>query len=269
MIIRAVLSISLWLAFVSSTQATAPQQKPVLTWCLDHFPHFHHYADTSTPTGPSVDLMQQLADRAGFILNYTARTPGARCLRMMETGEVDLMSNLKFSPERAEFMYLLPYYNTVPESLFVLNDMARPATTIAQLQQLRLISIRNYLYTPDIKTLLDNTPLHALQVETVEAGLEMLLRQRVDGLLAPTISTLDVIDHNSSYQQRFKIMPLNTIHFSPGYIHIGLSKHSSHAGMAQSLQQALQSLIADGTVDRLYQQALRQDGQTLHKTELE
>lgn len=225
--------------------------KPVLLWCLDHFPGFHHYQNVKAPSGRSVELMQELARRADFTLHFTPRTPVARCLRMLETGEADLMTNLKFSPKRAELMHLFPYNNTVPESLFVLKALEQPVSTQAELQKLRLISIRNYLYTPAIAHLLQQQ--RSQQVANVEAGLEMLTRRRIEGLLAPTFSTLDAIVQNPAYRDQVTLIPLDMLDFPPGNINIGFSRTSKHAELAPQIQQALQSMIDDGTIDRLHQ----------------
>ncbi len=239
---------------VAITATTAPE----LVWCLDHFPRFHHYEDVAEPYGPSVDLMQELASRAGFKLVFTPQTPGARCLRLMAEGKVDLMSNLKYSAERKANMFLLPYNKTVPESLFIRENDRRIIETEAQLQQLTLVSIRSYLYSPAMMALLQQRQRHIVEVDSIEAGLELVLRGRVDGLVAPTVSTSDAINNISSYGNKFRTANIDFSRGQASYIHIGLSRQSPHAALEPVLRRHLGDMIADGTVERLYAAPTRQ-----------
>ncbi|SNY56701.1 ABC-type amino acid transport substrate-binding protein [Arsukibacterium tuosuense] len=229
-------------------QVIAP---PTLVWCLDHFPHFHEYDNSDTPVGPSVVLMQELARRAGFQLSFTPRTSLARCLKLMEQGDVDLMSNLRYSDERNQFMYLLPYSSNVAESLFLRKADQRLIDSKAQLRGLTLATLRHYLYNPATMALIAEESRHIAQVDSIEVALEMLLRNRIDGLVAPTISTTEAIKAISSYQQRFKIAPLDFSGVAPNNIHLAIARNSPNAALKPLLQQHLQTMIDDGTVARL------------------
>lgn len=237
---------------VQTKEGVQREQEPQMLWCLDHFPRFHHYENVTTLYGPSVDLMQELARRAGFKLVFTPQTPVARCLRLMEEGKVDLMSNLKFSADRDAIMHLLPYNKTLPESLFMRQDDKRSLETEAQLQQLTLVSIRSYVYSPAIMALLKHKPSHRVEVDSIEAGLEMVKRGRVDALIAPTISTSEAIRNVSSYHNKFRKAGFDFSRGKQDYIHIGLSRRSPYAAMEPILRQHLQLMFEDGTVERLY-----------------
>lgn len=249
---------SFWLALPLAARtaetepaATTATEPPQLIWCLDHFPYFHEYDSTDTPAGPSVTLMQELAKRAGFILNFSPRTKLARCLKLMEKGEVDLMSNLKYSDERNQFMHLLPYSDNVAESLFIRKNDPRLINNQAQLRGLTLATLRHFLYNPATMKLIAEESRHITEVGSIEVALEMLLRNRIDGLVAPTISTTEAINDVSSYQQRFKIAPIDFSGSTPNNLHLGIARNSRHAALTPLLQQHLQAMIDDGTVARL------------------
>lgn len=245
-------------ALAEEPVAAGPTQQPELVWCLDHFSRFHHYEDVSEPYGLSVDLMRELAKRAGFVLRFTPRTPTARCLRLMADGKVDLMSNLKFSDERNNSMFMLPYNKSVPESLFLRYNDNRNIGNEAQLRHLTLVSIRSYLYSPGVMAFLQQNPRQTVTVDSIEAGLEMLLRGRVDALVSPTVSTSDAINSTSSYRHRFRIAGLDLSRNSSGSIHIALSRASVNAALEPLLRKHLADMVADGTVSRLYDQAIAQ-----------
>nr|WP_245217446.1 transporter substrate-binding domain-containing protein [Rheinheimera maricola] len=223
-----------------------------LTWCLDHFSRFHHYEDVAEPYGPSVDIMRELAKRAGFVLRFTPRTPVSRCFKLMAEGKVDLMSNLKVSAERETFMFLLPYETTVAESVFLLRKDSRPLTHYHQLKNLTIASIRGYLYSQTTMQFLQQNRLHVAEMDSIEAGLEMLFRGRVDALISPTVSTSEAIFAASSYQDSFRIADLEMGGDNTEYINIGVSRFTPHIALLPAIERHLQAMQQDGTIKRLY-----------------
>jgi ABC-type amino acid transport substrate-binding protein len=232
----------------TSTWAT---DKPALHWCLDHFPRFHEFHGRNLPIGPSVDLMQELAKRADFELQFSNRTPVARCFRQMGTGEADLMVNLNYTPEREKLMFLLPYNENIPESLYLQAADQRQIEQLSQLSQLRIVTVRNYTYSAPLMTLL-KSQRHHLEVDSIVAGLELLRKGRVDGVLVPTQSSLEVIRNNPRLHFKFRKATINFQFPERRYIHIGFSRHSKHPEMKAKLEQAINSMMQDGTVRRLY-----------------
>jgi polar amino acid transport system substrate-binding protein len=237
--------------------AAEPAQ-PQLVWCLDHFSRFHHYEDVSEPYGPSVDLMRELARRANFKLAFTPRTTLARCFRLLADGQADLMSNLRYSPERDSIMFMLPYNKTMPESLFLRFDDQRQIDNTNQLRHLAIARIRGYLYSPAAMTYLQQHPRQIIDVDSIEAALEMVLRGRVDGVIAPTVSTTDAINNTAGYTHRFRKAGLDFDQNNASYIHIGLSRNSPHKALEPELRKHLNNMIKDGTIARLYEDVIRQ-----------
>lgn len=231
-------------------QAEVPQ--PVLRWCLDHFPRFHEFRDDNKPTGPSVAVMQELATRAGFALEYSPRTPLARCFRQMENGESDLMSNLNFTPERAEMMYLFPYNENIPETLYLRADDSRFIDQLSQLTPLILVTVRNYSYNPTLMALMKDQRKQHIQVDSIAAGFDMLLKGRVDGLIVPTQSSLEVIRNQPSLHYQFRKADLSFNFSTKRFINIGLSKKSKHLYLKEKIEQTIAQMMADGTVLKLY-----------------
>lgn len=230
--------------------ATAAQT-PVLTWCLDHFSRFHAYETGKAPYGPSVDLMQELARRAGFQLKFSPKTPSARCFRQMQAGEADLMSNLNFTEERAEYMHLLPYNERIPESLYLKSSDRRLILSFGQLESLSLATVRNYAYHPGLMLVLKTSKRH-VEIDSIETGFEMLQRGRVDALVVPTQSSLDVIADHKEMHFQFKRAPIDFSVVEKRFINIGLSKKSPHLALKDRIEQALESMVQDGTVKKLY-----------------
>ena len=230
---------------------TAASETPVLTWCLDHFSRFHAYETGKAPYGPSVDLMQELAKRAGFQLQFSPKTPSARCFRQMQTGEADLMSNLNFTEERADYMFLMPYNERIPESLYLQAGDQRQIRNFNQLPSLTLATVRNYAYHPSLMQLIKTSKRH-VEINSIETGFEMLQRGRVDALVVPTQSSLNVIADHQELHYQFKIAPVDFSVAEKRFINIGLSKKSPHLALKSRIEQAVESMVQDGTVKRLY-----------------
>lgn len=248
-------------AKASAQQAPASftLHKPKLTWCLDHFSRFHHYEDAAKPYGPSVDIMFELAKRANFTLEFTPRTVLSRCFKLMAEGQVDLMSNLRYSDERNNVMFMLPYSHTKPESLFLRYDEARVIDSSDKLNGLTIAKIRGYLYTPAAMAYLQSHPRQIVDVDSIEAGLEMVLRHRVDGIIAPTVSTTDAINTTAGYVHKFRKAAFDFSNGLSSFIHIGLSRRSQNADMHELLRKHLKDMVKDGTIERLYEDVVNQE----------
>ncbi|HSG51353.1 MAG TPA: transporter substrate-binding domain-containing protein [Rheinheimera sp.] len=240
-------------AKVSAQQSPATVSgKPTLIWCLDHFPRFHHYEDVNEPFGPSVDVMLELAKRANFNVEFTPPTTLSRCFRLLAEGKADLMINLRYSEERNNIMFMLPYSHTKPESLFLRYDDLRIIDSPAKLNNLTIAKIRGYLYTPAAMAYLQSHPRQVIDVDSIESALEMVLRDRVDGIIAPTVSTINAINTTASYAHRFRQAKLDFSNGKLSFIHIGLSRFSQHSKLHEELSKHLKKMVIDGTIERLY-----------------
>ena len=241
----------LWLLLMA-LPAHAEVPLPTLKWCLDHFPRFHEFHGRNQPTGPSVDLMAELARRAGFTLQYSPRTPLARCIRQMENGDSDLMINLNFTPERAAIMHLFPYNETIPETLYLRGDDTRYIDQLSQLTPLILVTVRNYSYNPILMALIKDQKCNHIEVDSIAAGFELLMKKRVDGLIVPTQSSLDVIRNQPQLHYQFRKANLTFKFPTKRYINIGLSKNSKHLYLKEKIATTIARMMEDGTVLRLY-----------------
>lgn len=223
--------------------------KPVLEWCLDDLPNRHHYPAKGQPYGPTVDFMQLLAARSGFTLAFSPKTPFSRCLRMMQQGNTDLMTGLNHSDERANFMWLLPYDHARAEKLFLHHDSpdinAMPALT-----NKRIGMVRGYIYNTELPSLLRQHGVATLEIDTVENGLQLLKRQRIDALIAPANSTEQLIASSPELQPLISAASLYFPYSELRFVNVGLSRHSKHAHLAEQISQQLGLLAEQGLLHR-------------------
>ncbi len=130
------------------------------------------------------------------------------------------MVNLNHTAERAQLMYLLPYNENIPESLYLQARDQRLIDQFSQLSQLRLVTVRNYTYNPRLMTLLKSQRQH-LEVDSIQPGFELLRKGRVDGVIVPTQSSLEVIRNNPQLHYKFRQAALNFKFAERRYVHVG------------------------------------------------
>ena len=91
-----------------------------------------------------------------------------------------------------------------------------------------------------------------VEIDSIETGFEMLQRSRVDALVVPTQSSLDVIADHKELHFQFKRAPVDFSVVEKRFINIGLSKKSPHLALKGRIEQAIESMVQDGTVKKLY-----------------
>lgn len=225
-------------------------EKPELEWCLDHLPNRHDYPDTGKPFGPTVDFMQELAQRAGFRLRFSPNTPFSRCLRQMEQGKTDLMIRLNDSPDRRRYMHLIPFDRARTEVLLIRQD--RPDVRyFHQLAELNLIVVRGYNYNHRALKQLAQQP-RSIPIDSQDAGLQMLLMGRGDALISTFEVARNRIQSNPDYHGQFKVASLDLEPDEARFVHLALAKASPYAHLRQQLAEAIETMIADGLIPHYF-----------------
>ena len=232
---------------------------PVLEWCLDHYPNRHNYpkndpkndSANTEPYGPTVDLMRELALRAGFVLKFSPDTPFARCLKQMASGKTDLMINLNYSEQRAAYMHLLPYSQGLPEVLY-LHPNYPAITEFQQLQHVSIALVRGYVYAEKLMQSIKQQQLLVHEADTLDTAFGLLLRSRVDAVVAPQQQAAYLIESQPQYQQKFRLIPLAPVLVTELNAHLGFSKKSPHHQLLPAIQKTLQQMVDEGAIQRYH-----------------
>jgi len=227
----------------------------VLEWCLDHYPNRHSFVqDPATPSankqdpyGPTVELMRELALRAGFVLKFSPDTPFARCLKQMASGKTDLMINLNYSAERAAYMHLLPYSQGLPEVLY-LNHNQTLINEFEQLRQTTIAIVRGYVYAENLLQQFKGQQLTVHEADTLSNAFGLLLLNRVEAVVAPQQQAAYVIASESLYQGKFRSIPLAPDLVTELHTHLGFSKKSANPQLLAPIQRALEQMVNEGKI---------------------
>jgi polar amino acid transport system substrate-binding protein len=116
-----------------------------------------------------------------------------------------------------------------------------------------LVTVRNYsFYNPALLAMFEAQPQHRIEVDSIAAGFDLLHKGRVDGLIVPTQSSLEVIKNQPKLHYQFRKANLTFKFAEKRFINIGFSKNSKHLYLKEKIEKAVQQMQADGTVERLY-----------------
>ncbi|MBU1309764.1 MAG: transporter substrate-binding domain-containing protein [Gammaproteobacteria bacterium] len=199
--------------------------------------------------GLNVDLLARLAQQLGCSLEFI-HSPWLRSLKLIEQGELDVLSHLSYNQERsAHFAFIGPhqleiiYLVGVPQAFSGLTDISQ----LRQKGTSGIIALLNGAYYGDeLASILDDAKNRTrfVFIRGNEDKQALLLNGRVHGVLEDitayhywkTRSELPTADY----------LPLFEVHRSTVYF--GFSRASFNAEQLQQIADAWQSLYDDGSL---------------------
>ncbi len=78
----------------------------------------YNFFEDGVPQGHSVDFMRLLAKKAGFEVKFVSGRSWNDYLKMMRRGELDVMTNIVFSQERAQYMLFTNPYLRLAQGIY-------------------------------------------------------------------------------------------------------------------------------------------------------
>lgn len=229
------------LLFCSSASLFAAQ--PELEWCLDHLPPRQNYLPNQQPSGPVVDMMQQLAKQSGFILKFSPPTPVARCLKLMQQGKTDLMAGLLWSEQREQFMLLLPFDEARPDALFRANNQMQALDNITALNGKTIAVAADRHYRKNLMQLLQQHQAKVKTVPNLEQALALLHYGDVDLVVGPQHITMNLLENNPRLAGNISLNPWQFEQDKSQQNHLGLSRLSTHFALHHKIRQQLQLMV--------------------------
>lgn len=203
-------------------------------------------------SGIDIDLLNQLAQEHQIKIQYV-QCPWMRCLLMMQTGELDLISGIAWRPERAEYIqYIKPAFYSCATRFYVRKGEAHRLQQESDLEKLRVGMVRGSAYYADFD---NNTTLNKYAVTQEATLLPLLAAKRIDAYIG-TDCQADYELSLSSWHNDFVKAPFqpkdNTLLF------LGLSKRSTWLNEATALGQSLQQVLNNGFSTQVQQHYYRQ-----------
>jgi polar amino acid transport system substrate-binding protein len=195
--------------------------------------------------GIDMDVLDALAEETGLKF-LVRRHPWSRALELIRTGDADLIMGVAYSAERNEYIRYIPtsYVSVKPAIYVKKGEEAR----IRSYESLRGLSIGHSPKTVYFEPFDSDKGLRKLSIPMEEQILQMLHLGRIDAAIGtePNIQwdifRLGLRDLlvPAEYQP-----PIRTKLF------IGASRKSSADGAAETIDAALQRLLAAGKIDAI------------------
>lgn len=222
----------------------------ILRFALDTpFPPHILFAADGQPHGINVQMLQLLAAAVGCRVRFI-RSPWARSVRLLQQGELDVISQLTFNPQRAETMAFIGPHLTERVLL-----IANPAT-VPPLQQLSdltswpldvQVAVLNGAYFGEALQLLRDDPLQRQRFYPMVSNqdkLALLESGRVHAVLEEELAwQFRTAGQPTSFQ------PLLLVHAAPVYF--GFSRKSVSPELLQRLALAWQLLYQSGQLEQV------------------
>ncbi|HEX5793745.1 MAG TPA: transporter substrate-binding domain-containing protein [Rheinheimera sp.] len=205
--------------------------------------------------GLNVDLLQRLAQEVGCKLEFI-HSPWLRSLRLIEQGELDVLSHLTYNDERSKvFAFIGPHQQ---EIIYLVGlPQAFPGlTTVSQLKQAGtsgVIALLNGAYYGDELDSVLNDAKNRTRFVFIRGNEDkqaLLLNGRVHGVLED-IAAYHYWKKQSSLPTA-AYLPLFPVYQSPVYF--GFNRHTLSPAQLQQLATAWQKLYDDGTLQAILQQ---------------
>ncbi len=207
----------------------------------------------SAPQGLDLEILDAIITEAGCNLVYSATYfPWARHIRMIESGETDLITAAGKTAEREKFSYLIGPYRSEHVGLYVLktdiekHSIQEPNDLLTQ--EFTLGTSIGYNYGNELNRVIKllgkkNQAIPEREELPNRANYLKLKANRIDGYLGyPVVETLDLKAMGVEDDIVLHPMPL----IKTGDIYILLSKKSNTQEIANTLQNSLERIKANG-----------------------
>lgn len=245
-----VLTLLLW-----STVSLAAQSC-VLRFALDTpFPP-HIMLDKPQPHGLNVRMLQALASEVGCELQVV-KSPWARALKLMQQGQLDVISQLSYNAERGQDLYFIgPHHQ---ERIWLIADPTQQPP-LRQLADIRhwpagwlLATLNGGYFGEQFRHLQQDSAFkrHLLPILSNQDKLALLNSGRVQAVLEEEFAWLWRIQQQPSHYQA-----ILRVHDNPVYF--GFSRRSVSPALVSQLAAGWQRLYQQGQLQQIRQYYLPQ-----------
>jgi len=237
--------ISIIFLFITSlvqAEITSISPDKQLTMCVTHFPPYQVISPSQRPIGENIAATTHFFNQLGFTINYTQGNTFWRCLAMLKTGKVDIMSGLLDAPERREFAHLFAY-SSLNEKSFYVNDKNLKISSFADLKGLKVAVIR------DIKQFkqFDNAPdgfFEKVYVSDLDAAIRVLAAGKVDVFISTNFLYLNKIKNQAKENQSIEEIKVKLA--DSALLFTALSKKSKFAHLAPEFAKLSKTMYKNG-----------------------
>lgn len=211
-------------------------------------PPYQSVSGSQPARGLILDVLTQAMNTPELTVKVIA-CPFARCLRLLESNQVDVMGGMIKTPEREQsFQYLTPAYINIstPFKFYSLNSSNLEINHYEDLAGLRIGVVRASVYFPRFD---NDTSLIKVETKSLLHALEMLKSDRIDVILAIEATAEQILLDSDIKQQQ-----LTTHHFALSNNvkgHIVFSDRFSQQVAATKIRERYVEMVKNGELDNL------------------
>jgi ABC-type amino acid transport substrate-binding protein len=231
-----------WWFLLLPFSVLAETEKPILEWCLDHFPPRQFFnAGATEPTGPMVTMMRELADRSGFSLTFSMPTPSNRCMKQLAEGTADIMTGVVGTAEREKHLLLAPFDIARLETWFVRRSQQQKGMQGIQ----RIALLKDRPYREALTTELQQQGFNLSWLNNAEHALAALFLKDVDAVIGPEHTLSYAISSQPRYGKKLVLLnsPQNN---NQQHANLAMSRTGPHAALFERISTELTRMAAEG-----------------------
>ncbi|SFC12180.1 transporter substrate-binding domain-containing protein [Pseudoalteromonas denitrificans] len=146
----------------------------MLTACIDHYPPLQVLAEK--PYGESISALKALAKVINYEIEFVTGPNFARCLKLLELGQVDILAGLVDNPKRREIAHLISYKKDT-QYIFITRADENDIESYQDLKQQLIGVTENTLYFEQFD---NDSSLKKVPVKDIKIALRMLIKDRID-----------------------------------------------------------------------------------------
>lgn len=212
----------------------------------DEWPPFR-IIDENAPhkmRGIDIDVLDLFTEKMDIKLRIL-RIPWSRCLNLMKTGKLDMMTGLAYTEERAKYIHYIkiPYYEVAPAFyVYVGNrDMVR---SYSDLYKYSIGYVRGSSYFEPFNS---DSKMNKRPVSYEEQLVQMLVRRRI----AVIVGTDRQVEYDvARLGYNHKIEKTHYIPDAKTPLYFGLSKKSPFIKQRDNVRIAVDELIRSGIIEK-------------------
>jgi polar amino acid transport system substrate-binding protein len=218
-----------------------------LTMCVTNYPPYQITSPKQVPIGENIAVTTHFFNSLGFTIRFTKDNSFWRCLAMLETGKVDLMSGLLDAPERRDFAHLFSYSSLNEKSFYVKNKNLK-ISKFSDLKGLKVAVLRGIKQFKQF----DNAPddyLEKVYVTDLDAAIRVLAADKVDVFISTDFLHLKRFKDKTKATQHIEeiIVKLE----DSALLFTGLSKKSKAAYLAPKFSELSKSMHESGEFKKI------------------
>lgn len=227
-----------------SNIAIAETCGPVVISAHPNYPPFHWYTGQEM-TGASIEITGQILDELGIQWQAQYHGPWKRVLKFAEQGQVDIIPALKKNRVRASYL-------TFTKSPFSYNPVAVFSLTESNLRVDALDDLDGLFGSINLGDRHGQTIDYFIaqqknfqHIKGIRANFDMLIKKRTNYYIDGYHTGMNYLTH---HQLKYKITPIKI--FNNEFVHVGFSKKSKCAGIANAFDQRLEQYFNSGKIEK-------------------